>query len=530
MRLPLGAHIVAVLLLSNPAFAQTRLEFETVKTSGAIPELQEEVSLSSREIFGFSMDPMSMRLHWVFRDRWHQLDLRSGEWTLQAIWNEFDLVDPRWGVVPGKSEIRAWDNAVGRVVRIDANGIPTRIDRSFDQKSQYGHISHVETNGSIHAIGGVGLFHPKNYSVTFSETSSGWHRTSANEDITSDPYVTQGYALRDPKTSTLILATAYGIAEYPRTPGLLSMDVKTGTIRILHPEMKLKLQQAFKGDLTALKSSVGDGSHRIAFFLVEPVVSEINRISRILAMDLDTYRIIELEGANQGDTDPGTHHTVLHYNEADSSLYSVQWSHHTMDMVHFPAVSKAKVDVAAIQAALKKGTPPVKSATAARGHMPLWPWMLAIVGVLVGWIGCRWKRRRPSPSPAPLSENLNGTPSKLRLSLNPLRLDDRPWISHFGDGFPLEGQLLDVLSRAHIDGQPIVSSDTVDRLLIPNHPSLDYIRKTRNLTRKRLEESLQNLCPLPSGECYILTYRDITDKRKTKLQLNPRWVEITPTE
>jgi hypothetical protein len=109
-------------------------------------------------------------------------------------------------------------------------------------------------------------------------------------------------------------------------------------------------------------------------------------------------------------------------------------------------------------------------------------------------------------------------------------LDGRPWIAHFGDGFPLEGQLLDVLSRAHIDGQPIVSSDTVDRLLIPNHPSLDYIRKTRNLTRKRLEESLQNLCPLPPGECYILTDRDITDKRKTKLQLNPRWVEITPTE
>lgn len=117
----------------------------------------------------------------------------------------------------------------------------------------------------------------------------------------------------------------------------------------------------------------------------------------------------------------------------------------------------------------------------------------------------------------------------LHVDVDLVRVNGTAWSELFSPNFVLEGQLLELLARAALEGRPVVSSDTVDRVLIPNHPSLDYIRKTRNLTRKRLEESLQSVHPLPSGECYIQTDRDVADKRKTKLQLNTKWISVTPT-
>jgi hypothetical protein len=43
-----------------------------------------------------------------------------------------------------------------------------------------------------------------------------------------------------------------------------------------------------------------------------------------------------------------------------------------------------------------------------------------------------------------------------------------------------------------------------------------------------LEESLQSIHPLLAGESYILTARDISDKRKSRLQLNLSRMVINP--
>jgi hypothetical protein len=463
-----------------------------------------------------------MKLHWIKDNDWYRLDLKTGEWSLYAIKNGFDLVSPRWGVVPGTSELRAWDDGVGRVVRIDPTGNPTRIDRSFYQKNQFGHVSHIEQNGTIHAIGGVGLYHPKNFGISFSESSNGWHRTSGDESISEDPYVSFGYSLRDPLAPTLILISAYGIADHPRTPGILSMDLETGVIRLLHADMEIALERGFRGGPSWLQSSVGDGSHRLAFFLIAPATPENQRTSRILVMDLDTRRIIEIESANEGDTDPGTHHTVLHYNEADSTLYSVQWTHHTIEMVNFVSVSKAKVDVRALKSMLANGKSPEEPRTQTTHH-PVWPWQLAFMITLIGlflvWI--RTKRQTSIHTPSSPSD-------KLLICPDPLLLNGRTWEDLFDGNYPLEAQLLTLLAKAAENGTPIVSSDTIDRVLIPNHPSPDFIRKIRNQTRKRLEESLQDIHPTTNSKPYILIDRDVLDKRKTKLQLNLTVVDLSP--
>jgi hypothetical protein len=512
---------VALSLSAIPLFSQVSLDFNTLRTSGPVPSVQKEITSTETQISGFSMDPIGLRLHWVNDNEWYRLDLRTGHWTLHPIQSKLDLFFPRWGVIPGSLELRAWDDGVGRVIRIDSNGIPTRIDQSFNQKTQFGHVSHLEKDGTIHAIGGLGLYHPKNYGITFSEVSAGWHRTSGDERVVNDPFLSSGYALKDPGTSALILFTTFGMSDWPYTPGILVMDMSSGSIRVLHSDVPILLNLQFRNGRIWQQSSVFDGSHRIAFIRAS-TQSDNPLISRLIALDLDTYRIVEIEGLNESNTDPGPLHTVLHYNEPDSTLYSVQWTHHTIDMVNFVSVSTAKVDVRSLRAMLAKGKNPVEPKSDLSSH-PVWPWQAAFLVALIGFFVVLRQARSAGSKPMDHSRKLNVRP-------DPLELNGRPWEDLLEGNYPLEAQLLALLAKAAQNGNPIVSSDTIDRMLIPNHPSPDFIRKTRNQTRKRLEDSLQSLWPSPNNQPYIISERDVLDKRKTKLQLNLAVVELTPTE
>lgn len=518
--------LILLLAVVIPLQAQPDLKFERLRTSGPIPSIRSLAPVSKTEISGFAMDPQLNRLHWIVGDSWFRLDLGTRIWSAHPIRNGFDLQIPRWGVVPGTMELRAWDLGVGRVVRIDSTGESTRIDQSFDQRTQYSHIRHIEEDGTIYAIGGVGLYHPKNYGVAFTEASAGWHRLSGDDQVTHDPFLSDGFSLKDPKKDKLILFSYIGEEAYPHQQGILSMSQSDGIIRVRHRDVPVVLAKQFPNGTWISQSSVRTGAHRIGFVQI-PSTSPSPLASYLLAIDLDTYRILPIQALNENDEDPATRHMVLHYDETDSTLYSAQWTHITNDQLHFVTISRAKVDVGAIRTALKQGRAPVASNSSPPDPSPVWPWQAALGLSLIG-LGWMWVKNRQSVLRGPGRGDIADIP-RLRLDLDPVRIDGTDWSDLFGESFALEGQLLDLLARAALEGKPVVSSDTIDRVLIPNHPSLDYIRKTRNQTRKRLEESLQKLRQSANGEAYVLTDRDITDKRKTKLQLNIRLVEITPT-
>jgi hypothetical protein len=511
--------ILLLLYSATPVSGQLRLEFSTLRTSGPVPSITKEHVPTESQIFGFSMDPVGQRLHWVYEDDWYRLHLPTLTWTRHPIQNNFDLHAPRWSVVPGKMELLAWDTAVGRVVRIDSNGVPKRIDQSFNQKTQFAHLSHIEQDGTIHAIGGFGLHHPKNYGIAFSEMSGGWHRTSGDDSASKDPYLSFGHTLFDPARQELILLTKTGDDVYPVTPSILMMNMKIGSIQILHRDVPVIHERTFRSRVEGLHTSVKSGAHRIGFFLSEYVADQ-PLICRLTAIDLDTHHTITIDGLNPSNSDPGTHHTVLHYNETDSSLYSVQWSHHTIDMDNIVSVTKAKVDVSALKALLAKGKMPDKPASYATPR-PVWPWQAAFFATLIG-LFIVWRRTRIIVAPMGIA------PIRMLVHTDHLMVNGQTWEDLFDGNYPLEGQLLTLLAKAAQNGNPVVSSDTVDRVLIPNHPSPDFIRKIRNQTRKRLEESLQNIQPTFNSQPYILIDRDVLDKRKNNLQLNLAVVELTP--
>lgn len=516
-----------VFYLVGHVTAQNRLVFETLNTVGPIPNANLSIARPVTEINGFSVDPIGQRVHWVLGQDWYRLDLKTRTWTRHFIQNGFDLHLPRWGVIPGTSDLLVWDSGIGRVMRVDSNGAATRIDQSFDQKTQFNHLQHIEPDGSIYAIGGNGLHHPKNYAVAYSNASRGWHRVAGMDLISSDPFLQDGLVLNDPTSDHILLFTGYAFRQGHSDHGILSMNRSTGKISVIHSTVPALAYQQIGLFRFQHSSSVHTGEHRFGF-VRSGREKQIARNFHLTAVSFDSHRITDVVGSITNDLDPSVNHLVLHYSEDDSSLYSVQWSHHSADVVSIAVLQRAKVDVDAMHTALAKGKAPDKPKVSSNNARPIWPWQAALgvsLVLLVGlWVRFRHNRmnqtRQDASATTPLAE--------LKVDADPVRVNGIAWSELFSPNFVLEGQLLGLLARALQDGKPVVSSDTIDRMLIPNHPSPDYIRKTRNLTRKRLEESLQSVQPLPSGECYILTDRDVTDKRKTKLQLNTAWISVNP--
>lgn len=513
--------------LAGHVTAQNRLVFETLNTVGPIPSANFSIARPVTEINGFSVDAIGQRVHWILGQDWYRLDLKTRTWTRHFIQNGFDLHLPRWGVIPGTSDLLVWDAGVGRVIRIDSNGVGTRIDQSFDQKTQFSHLQHIEPDGSIYAIGGSGLHHPKNYAVAFSNASRGWHRVAGMDLISSDPYLQDGLVLNDPSSDHILLFTGYAFRQGHSDHGILSMNWSTGKISVIHstvPTLALQQIGLFRFQHS---SSVHTGEHGFGF-VRSGREKQNERDFHLTAISFDSHRITDVVGSITNDLDPSVNHLVLHYSEDDSSLYSVQWSHLSTDVVSIAVLQRAKVDVDAMHTALAKGKAPDKPKVSSNNARPVWPWQAALGVSLVLLVGLWIRFRRYSPEPILPDASLTMPSVMLKLDLDPVRVNGNEWTKLFSATFTLEGQLLDLLTRSTLEGRPVVSSDTIDRMLIPNHPSPDYIRKTRNLTRKRLEESLQSVQPLPSGECYILTDRDVTDKRKTKLQLNTAWISVNP--
>jgi len=523
MRIRSTVPFILLLLYSvSPLSGQPVLNFETIQTTGSSPAVDLKLTIPENEISGFAIDPIGQVVHWVYRNEWYRLNLQTREWSRHAIRNGFDLDRPRWDVVPGKLELRAWDSGIGRVFRIDSNGIPTRIDQSFDQKTQFGHLQHMDETGAIYAIGGDGLHHTKNYAIVYSNVTGGWHRIEGRDMISSNPYIISGHVLKDPFSRQLLLITGYLLHEGHTARGILQLNQETGTVRILHPS-HTGVGYVQYGSFTHLYSStVRTGSQRIGF-IQQPRPSNQTDIFQITAIDLDTHRITELTGPISSDIHRGTLHLMLHYDETDSTLYSLQWTHHSAESISVPIVQKARIDVDGVKALLAKGIPPQKPDTGNRGTTSAWPWQLAFMITLIGLFLVWIRSKRPASIHTPSSPS-----DKLLICPDPLLLNGRTWEDLFDGNYPLEAQLLTLLAKAAENGNPIVSSDTIDRVLIPNHPSPDFIRKIRNQTRKRLEESLQSLMPTSDSQPYILIDRDVLDKRKTKLQLNLAVVELTP--
>ena len=89
----------------------------------------------------------------------------------------------------------------------------------------------------------------------------------------------------------------------------------------------------------------------------------------------------------------------------------------------------------------------------------------------------------------------------------------------------MEQKLLELLLQDFSFQNKYTPSDIVDANLQPNNPSVDYIRRNRNLTLERLESLFQSLYELENDK-YILRGVNQFDKRKSEYRLNHQYIEV----
>jgi hypothetical protein len=92
---------------------------------------------------------------------------------------------------------------------------------------------------------------------------------------------------------------------------------------------------------------------------------------------------------------------------------------------------------------------------------------------------------------------------------------------------PWEKRLLELMARDFAaDSKLYTGTDEIDEVLIPNHPSYDYLRRVRNITLERLAGLLRQASGVTTNEIFILRRKSLTDKRKFEYRLNARLVSL----
>jgi hypothetical protein len=92
---------------------------------------------------------------------------------------------------------------------------------------------------------------------------------------------------------------------------------------------------------------------------------------------------------------------------------------------------------------------------------------------------------------------------------------------------PWEKRLLELMARDFAaDSKLYTGTDEIDEVLIPNHPSYDYLRRVRNITLERLAGLLRQASGVSTNEMFILRRKSPTDKRKFEFRLNARLVSL----
>jgi hypothetical protein len=93
------------------------------------------------------------------------------------------------------------------------------------------------------------------------------------------------------------------------------------------------------------------------------------------------------------------------------------------------------------------------------------------------------------------------------------------------DGIPeIEQKLLSKLVEVYRSPDSYLKSDEIDMILLPDHPSQDYIRRLRNLTLERLEGLFRSAGD--QSVDYILRRPTLVDKRKNEYRLNDIYVRL----
>ncbi len=438
-----------------------------------------------------------------------------------------------------------WDRGVGRVVARSDSGTYHRLDHSFNQRNQYGHLGWFDSEtGRIYAFGGYGLFTAKNIVTYYDPSGKEWFLLDVTDPDKAPRKQTGSMGIFDSEENNL-----YSIAPTQNNRDALwklSLSRKSwNVVGYLSPRLKNYTSRFFTLDYWYNNYIP---SHHLAFF--STIDLEQRNELRLMVFDTQTKKLTFLPLQSQA-LPTGVDCANIIWTPMKQALLLVLWQY-MPSQEHFQAVI--------YEIALKKLDNLSHYVNTHNDHLLSPAPVLTnseinhvfyiMIGCLIG-IGLvffvqkiREKDHGEEQADDDIKQHDIESTETTHLNSSKNDADDQDLIVlsdgrlvillkppvrfYYKGDFILndlpehENRLLILLANHMLTSNEFVLTDEIDRTLWPDHTSPDYVRKARNKTLERLETTLQRLAPLHEGMEYILRRNYVYDNRKAEFGLNPK--------
>jgi hypothetical protein len=438
------------------------------------------------------------------------------------LWNSLGTLDlpPEIGKMaysPRDKGLLFWDFGVGRVFLRDSTGGLSRIDNSFPHMNQFGHSPWINPeSGDIYTFGGYGLFAFKSFITRFDREGGEWYLVpTKNPGYAPAPQI-DGVVLPDFEQNKIILIgdresyqDVFPTNHSPIKQFAIWELSLNGFVWTKSQDLPSGYRTAGWSDYASNMMPTSVPGTGLYFF---PMLTEFDQTS-LFAYSSTHRDWVRLEDINPSVKSP---HVIFYmfWSEFDKTHYHLSLQPLSNQNGHRFLIHRVHIENPAL----------LEEYIANKSKYGILKWSLWLLGIalaaFLSWFGYAIAARRAKPvvalAPKSIEIQFDLSNQAFIIKHDGVVLRDLP---------QMESRLLGLLFKKSIEPGIYLSSDDIDSSLLPNHPSVDYIRRNRNVAIDKLEFAFQDLCPKP-GEKYILRRTHKFDKRKTEYRLNDELISI----
>jgi hypothetical protein len=551
--------ILHITTIKDICLAQSyTLPVTLINNNGITPSISGNNNTNIRQ--GTTYDPKNHTIYLLFNDMLWKYSLVTNTWlnpdTLSLDKNinciAYDTMNNR---------LLIWDRGVGRVYVRKTDGSIHRIDHSFEQKNQFGHLAWMDPQSTdIYAFGGYGLFSFKNFITYYDQDAHEWRllRTPHSKILPTPQENTTGIFDYKNRRLWMIASSSYTI----------NRRIQTSQISNERALWKFNLLTKKWSRFLILPRNISD-VHNGLFNTNKCYLSYIPRLHWAVFPMVDRNKSVPDRGAQKFlavfDSSTNTlstlpiqngslpeHLTILNiiWVKKQHSLYLLGWRFLSNQQRDEAAIYKIPFNnISAIKTYLNNhkfglaSTASIMKKQRESGNQKLFIYL--IIGLFFGTtISYIYFRKYPSKILTAIdkipdahrrysfSDNSITTFNKFEHLQFSILLKEKPIIrigeQEINTDIPTkELELLILLAQRSLDNKPYVLTDDVDQNLWPDYSNPDYVRKLRNRTIERLEKIFQQIDPLTDGEHFICRRNYAHDNRKIEYYLNFKYFKIS---
>jgi hypothetical protein len=447
-----------------------------------------------------------------------EIDLNTKEWY-QTDFESIPAENPQIRYSTFHNSLLFWDDGVGRVFGMDTTKTFTRLDNSFNHRSQSRHLGWIDQEtGSIYALGGYGLFEYKTHLLRFNPSSGIWELVDYINPLNGPAMLVGRIAALDYVNQLLYVFSNDMTIENHNTrkersdaAAVWSYSISSRTWNKIYSFYGL-----INTNTPNILSLVLNSMHsRLPVFMFPLHAEDI--IHYPICIFHTENHFVRCFEENQFNKKLNFRVLTMFWSERDQAYYFVGLktkSYAQRQLIHI--VKMTITDEQAFMQWVEEKEQPWYQSTA-------W-WMtfgLVSLGLVV--FGVYYGRRNKGHSERPTIHSRQHVISIVQTDSGEYELvGSRRTIQ----GLPYtEHKLLLMLVDSFTTPDLYLKSDEIDEKLLPNHPNQDYIRRLRNLTLERLEGLFRSAGD--DSVNYILRRTTLADKRKNEYRLNKRYVRLS---